>query len=79
MSIQPKGDRVMKTCFGTIYPDLSKLQFNQEIAGKVFHMRINTLGPGHKDPHLSINTKEWEDCQRCELYRNATTFPMPRW
>jgi len=64
----------MKTCFGTIYPDITKFRFNHELAGKVFRMRVDTRGPGHRDPHLEINMTEWEDCQRCEVYRNCYDF-----
>jgi hypothetical protein len=39
----------MKSCFGTIYPDLSQFRFYHEITGKIFSMRIDTLGPEHRD------------------------------
>lgn len=61
----------MKSCFGTIYPDLEKFQFNKELAGKVFSLRINTVGPFHRERRLEINTTEWEECQGCELFRSC--------
>ena len=64
----------MKTCFGTIYPDPSKLQFNREITGKVFRMQVNSLGPGHRDRHLDVDLNEWEDCQKCEFYNSCYDF-----
>ena len=64
----------MKACFGTIYPDLARFQFNHELSGKVFRLRIDTLGTGHRDPHLDIEMKEWEDCQGCEVYRSCYDF-----
>ena len=64
----------MKTCYGTIYPELSKFRFYHEIAGKVFRMRVDTRGPGHRDPHLTVSMEEWEDCQRCELYKSCYDF-----
>ena len=67
----------MKSCFGTIYPDLEKFQFNKELAGKVFSLRINTVGPFHRERRLGINTAEWEQCQGCELFRAASTCRTP--
>ena len=64
----------MKSCFGTMYPVSTKLQFNKEIKGKVFKMRINSVGPGHREPHLDSDMGEWEDCQECPEYRSCLDF-----
>ena len=64
----------MRSCFGTIYPDPSKRQFNKEIVGKIFRMHVNSLGPGHRDPHLEFELNEWEECQKCEFYQSCLDF-----
>jgi len=64
----------MKECFGTIYPDLTQIQFGKQINGKVFRLRIDTLGPCHRDRNLEANVKEWENCQSCEDFRNCYDF-----
>ena len=64
----------MKTCFGTIYPDLAQFHFGKPLAGKVFRIRVDTLGPGHRDPKLDIDLDAWQDCQRCEDFRNCYDF-----
>jgi hypothetical protein len=61
----------MKACFGKIYPDLSRIEFNKEIAGKVFHLRIGSQGMMHQFPQLKPDLTEWEDCQHCESYRSC--------
>lgn len=61
----------LKACFGTIYPDFAEFRFNQQITGKVFQMKINTLGPGHRDRHMELDAKAWEECQSCEHYRSC--------
>lgn len=61
----------MKYCFGNIYPDLSQFQLNKEFASKVFRLRINTIGPLHRDRHLQVDVEQWQDCQRCELFRSC--------
>lgn len=34
----------MKECFGKIYPDLSRVENNNLLVGKVFKVRINCTG-----------------------------------
>jgi hypothetical protein len=64
----------MKTCFGTIYPDLEQFQFGKPMAGKVFQITVNTLGPGHRDRKLDIDIDAWEVCRRCEDFQNCRDF-----
>ena len=64
----------MKTCFGTIYPDLEQFQFGKPMAGKVFQINVNTLGPGHRDRKLDIDLDAWEVCRRCEDFKNCRDF-----
>ena len=64
----------MKTCFGTIYPDLENFQFGKPLNGKVFQITINTLGPGHRDRELNIDENAWQDCRQCEDFQNCLEF-----
>jgi hypothetical protein len=64
----------MKECFGTIYPDLEQLPFGATVEGKVFRIRVTTLGPGHRDRKLEVDRREWEVCQQCEEFRNCFDF-----
>lgn len=54
LTLVRKEERV-KTCFGAIYPDLEQFQFGKPMAGKVFQITVNTLGPGHRDRMLDID------------------------
>lgn len=64
----------MTECFGNIYPDLTKVEYNKEIVGKVFRVRLNSHGLVHERPRLKADIKAWEECQRCELYRSCFDF-----
>jgi hypothetical protein len=64
----------MKTCFGTIYPDLEKFQFGKSLNGKVFQITVNTLGPGQRDRELNIDENAWQDCRQCEDFQNCLDF-----
>ena len=50
----------MKDCYGTIFPDMSQFRFGKELAGKVFKVKIDTLGPGHRDRHLDADLPQWQ-------------------
>jgi hypothetical protein len=64
----------MKECYGTIYPDMSQFRFGKELPGKVFRMRIDTLGPGHRDRHLDADLPAWQACQECGEFRGCYDF-----
>jgi hypothetical protein len=69
-----KGGGAMTECFGNIYPDLARVEYNKDIAGKVFSVRINSHGLVHERPRLKTDIKAWEDCQKCELYKSCFDF-----
>jgi hypothetical protein len=69
-----EGVLVMKECFGTIYPDLTKFQFGKELVGKVFSLRIDTIGPFQRDRELNCDTEEWAQCQRCDDFKSCIDF-----
>jgi len=64
----------MKTCFGTIYPDVEQFQFGKPMSGEVFQIIVNTFGAGHRDRKLDIDVKAWEDCRQCEHFQNCLDF-----
>ncbi len=66
----------MKSCYGTIFPDLVKFQFFKPATGKVFQVQVNTLGPGHRDTKLEANLEEWQKCTNCEEFRSCYDFSM---
>jgi sulfatase maturation enzyme AslB (radical SAM superfamily) len=64
----------MKSCFGDIYPDVERFQFGKPLAGKVFQISVNTLGPGHRDRKLDIDMEAWQECRQCEDFQNCFDF-----
>ena len=61
----------MKSCFGTIYPDLEQFQFGKPFAGKVFQISISSQGAGHRDRKLEIDLNACQGCQQCGDFRNC--------
>jgi radical SAM protein with 4Fe4S-binding SPASM domain len=74
IKVLEESENNMKECFGTIYPDVSQVQFGKEMVGKVFRFKIDTVGPFQRDRKLETDTKAWEECQQCELYRSCYDF-----
>lgn len=64
----------MKECFGKIYPDLSRIEVNKDLAGKVFRVRFVSQGMMRRPPLLEADVNEWEECQGCESYRSCFDF-----
>jgi len=64
----------VKSCFGTIYPDLEQLQFGKPSTGRVFQILIHSQGAGHRDRRLDTDLKAWQDCQQCGDFRNCFDF-----
>jgi hypothetical protein len=62
----------MKECYGKIFPELPELnQINHTASGKVFQAQIRSIGPFHREPHLAMNLKAWEECQQCPHYNSC--------
>ena len=68
----------MKSCFGTIFPDVDQIQFGKPAAGKVFRILVDTVGPGHRDRKLDIDEAAWEDCRACDDFQNCYDFSMAK-
>jgi hypothetical protein len=68
----------MKTCFGTIYPDLEQFQFGKSIAGRVFQIRVDSVGPGQRDRKLDVDEEVWGECRQCGDFQNCFGFATAR-
>lgn len=64
----------MKNCYGSIFPEMSQFRFGKELDGKVFRLKINTLGPGHRDRSFDADLPQWQACQQCEEFRSCYDF-----
>jgi hypothetical protein len=64
----------MKDCYGTIYPDVTRVPYNEDLVGKVFTVRVNSPGFVHQAPQLKTDVEAWEACRECEEYRSCYDF-----
>lgn len=55
-------------CYGTMFPNLSKIEFNTPHVGKAFTVLVESSGMGITDHHSSVNMREWDACTDCPAY-----------
>lgn len=61
----------MKTkpeCYGTMFPDLSKVTFNTPHEGKAFTLLVESSGMGITNHHSSAKMEQWDACTDCPAY-----------
>lgn len=68
----------MKSCFGTIFPNIEEFEFGKKLEGQVFQICVQSYGPNHRERKLEINEYAWEDCRRCEEFRNCYDFSLAK-
>ena len=55
-------------CYGSLFPDVSQLQFNKPNQGKVAKIEIESHGIGIQNRGLSIDRQQWEACLKCDRF-----------
>jgi hypothetical protein len=54
--------------YGSLFPDVSQLQFNKPNQGKVASIQIESHGIGIQNRGLSIDQQQWEACLKCDRF-----------
>ena len=58
-------------CYGTMFPDLTRMECNTPCHGKAFTVLAMSEGMGVQSPRLTVDASEWDDCQQCRVYRSC--------
>ncbi len=56
---------VKPECYGGIFPDLSRLNFNSATEGKAFSFFVEKVGCGVQRRELHLKREEWDKCEEC--------------
>lgn len=52
-------------CYGTMFPDLARVNFNAPHEGKAFTLLVESSGiTAH---HLSVKMEQWDACPDCPV------------
>jgi Rieske Fe-S protein len=68
----------MKECFGTIFPDTRRIEYNREYQGKVFSVIVNHQPIAVKSETIKSNQEAWQKCFNCECYQSCYDFSMAK-
>jgi hypothetical protein len=58
-------------CYGTMFPDLSKVLSNTPREGKAFTLLVESSGFGITDRHSAVRMEQWDACTECPSYERC--------
>ena len=67
-----------KECFGKIFPDLDRLEFNKPLKSAVFSVNLRSQGIGIQDRQIEADHEAWDRCQDCVSFRSCYDLSMAR-
>jgi len=68
----------MKECFGTIFPDTRRIEYNREHKGKVFSVTVSHQPIAVKSEKIEADQEEWAKCFECDSYQSCYDFSMAK-
>jgi hypothetical protein len=67
-----------RECFGSIFPDIEKLTINRENRGKVFSVKLVSLGVGINSREIHPDIEQWKVCRQCEEFDSCYSFSQAK-
>ena len=67
-----------KDCYGTMFPDLSRLDLNKPLAGKALQVLVESHGIGVSSRQVTVRRDGWDECTACENYRDCYDLSMAK-
>ena len=67
-----------KDCYGTMLPDLGRLELNKPIRGRAFDVLVESRGIGVSSRQGNVRPEGREACTSCEHYRDCYDLSMTR-
>ena len=65
-------------CYGTMFPDLDRLEYNRPCRGKAFTALVTSQGIGVQSRTLDVDERQWDACQECPVYRPCYDLGMAK-
>ena len=65
-------------CYGAMFPDMSRLEFNRPCRGKAFTVLVTSMGIGVESRKLEVKEAELDACQACPVYRMCYDLCMAK-
>jgi len=67
-----------RSCYGKLFPDVSRLEANRQHGGEVFGCRLNRLGAEAQSVEFTVDEAKWERCVDCPHYRSCYDLSMAK-
>ena len=67
-----------KDCYGTMFPDLSRLDVNRPLAGKALQVLVESRGIGVSSRQVTVRPDGWDECTACKSYRDCYDLSMAK-
>ena len=67
-----------KGCYGTMFPDLGRLELNKPLHGQAFEVFVESRGIGVSSRQVRVRPEGWEACTSCERYRDCYDLSMAK-
>ncbi len=65
-------------CYGTMFPDFTKLKYKERLEGRAFTARIASSGTGAQGRELKVKAEDWEKCLACPDYRTCYDLSLAK-
>jgi len=62
------SNQMKSPCYGAMFPDLSRLNFNRATEGKAFSVFVESIGVGVQRRELHVKQAEWDKCEECPSF-----------
>ena len=65
-------------CYGTLFPDFTRLKYKQKLEGQAFTLLVVSSGTGAQGRSLEVKTEAWEKCVMCPDYRTCYDLSLAK-
>jgi len=70
--------KTQKNCYGTMFPDLDRLDINKPLAGKAFDVLVRSQGIGVSSRQVDVRPEGWDECTACGNYLDCYDLSMAK-
>ena len=62
---------VHAACYGHLFPSVTSVATNREVAGAVFHYQIRQPGPMTTERSIGVDSSAWDRCVECPEFETC--------
>lgn len=70
--------KTQKDCYGTMFPNLDRVDLNKPSSGKAFDVLVESHGIGVSSRQVTVRPEGWDKCTACDNYRDCYDLSMAK-